>query len=147
MALLKTEIAARQSEIATLRSQLDESIKAQTEAEERKLDEQIASQQEESKKYMADLEDSRKKIEELKTSLSDNKKRQEELQAQAVSEAQLKLKAEEEKERLEVLKHKLCCQAISYAVMRGRQNKLIAESTAEQAKLQQAIDESSQEIT
>lgn len=64
--------------------------------------------------------------------MEENSRRQEELKATAAAEAALKQKAEEEKAALSVTKNEFVKNALRFAIMRGRQDKIIEQAKAEQ---------------
>lgn len=68
-----------------------------------------------------------KSIDELKAELAENRKKQSELEAQAKAEADAKLKAEAEVAATNVTKNEFVQNALRFAIMRGKQNKLIEQ--------------------
>ena len=94
--------------------------------EQIELDKKNVKQEQASKQYLEQISTQTKKIEELKQSLDDNRKKQEELKALAESESALKLKAEEEKKAMDERKTQMVQDTLRFAIMRGRQNKIIA---------------------
>lgn len=68
------------------------------------------------------------------------------MQKLAEAEAAAKLKAEEEKIALDVTKTEFVQNALRYAIMRGRQEKVIKKAREDQKQLEQSISESTEEI-
>ena len=64
----------------------------------------------------------------------------------AEAEKQAKLKAEEEKRAVDATKTEFVQNALRYAIMRGRQAKVIDQTKEEQKKLEQSIAQSAGEI-
>ena len=64
----------------------------------------------------------------------------------AEAEKQAKLKAEEEKRAVDATKTEFVQNALRYAIMRGRQAKVIDQTKEEQKRLEQSIAQSAGEI-
>ena len=64
----------------------------------------------------------------------------------AEAEKQAKLKAEEEKRAVDATKTEFVQNALRYAIMRGRQAKVIDQTKEEQKRLEQSIAQSADEI-
>ena len=62
----------------------------------------------------------------------ENRRKQEELQKLADSEAAAKVKAQEEKIAIDVTKSEFVRNALRYAIMRGRQEKVINKAREDQ---------------
>ena len=64
----------------------------------------------------------------------------------AEAEKQAKLKAEEEKRAVDATKTEFVQNALRYAIMRGRQAKVINQTEEEKKRLEQSIEKSAGEI-
>ena len=64
----------------------------------------------------------------------------------AEAEKQAKLKAEEERRAVDATKTEFVQNALRYAIMRGRQAKVIDQTKEEQKRLEQSIAQSAGEI-
>ena len=71
--------------------------------------------------------------------MAENRQRQEELKKQAAEEAALKQKAVEAKLALDVTKNEFVTNALRFAIMRARQQKVIEQTKIDQQKLEASI--------